>query len=210
MKIIAIETATEICGVSIIENNEIIGIEEQILFRDHAEKLPLLTQKILKKYNLKIKDFNGVAVSTGPGSFTGLRIGLSFAKALAFSNDINLIPIPTLYSMVNNLDLKNAKVKILLYSHSHNIYIQDFQITDSYIKELTKPKLMNWDNEILLEKDFEIFHYGCEKFVNNKLIKPIKPSAKHIAETANQYYTKFFIEDFDNLQPNYVSAFKIG
>ena len=108
MKIIAIETATEICGVSIIENNEIIGIEEQILFRDHAEKLPLLTQKILKKYNLKIKDFNGVAVSTGPGSFTGLRIGLSFAKALAFSNDINLIPIPTLYSMVNNLDLKNA------------------------------------------------------------------------------------------------------
>lgn len=210
MKIIGIETATDICGVCIIRDGKIIDTEELILFRDHAEKLPILVNKILKNNNLKMNDFNSVAVSNGPGSFTGLRIGLSFAKALAFSNNLPIVPIPTLYSIANNLDFTNSKIKILLHSHATNVYFQNFEIKNSEIKELSKPTLSSWDKLIFNNTDFKIFHYGCEKLIQSELIKPIKPSSKSIVKTANQEYNKFCMHDFGDLQPNYVSAFKIG
>lgn len=210
MKIIGIETATDICGVSIIRDGKIIDTEELILFRDHAEKLPILVNKILKNNNLKMNDFNSVAVSNGPGSFTGLRIGLSFAKALAFSNNLPIVPIPTLYSIASNLDFTNSKIKILLHSHATNVYFQNFEIKNSQIKELSKPTLSSWDKLIINNTDFKIFHYGCEKLVQSDHIKPIKPSSKSIVITANQEYNKFCMHDFGDLQPNYVSAFKIG
>ena len=210
MKIIGIETATDICGVCIIHDGKIIDTEELILFRDHAEKLPILANKILKNNNLKMNDFNSVAVSNGPGSFTGLRIGLSFAKALAFSNNLPIVPIPTLYSIANNLDFTNSKIKILLHSHATNVYFQNFEIKNSQIKELSKPTLSSWDKLIINNTDFKIFHYGCEKLIQSELIKPIKPSSKSIVITANQEYNKFCMHDFGDLQPNYVSAFKIG
>lgn len=210
MKIIGIETATDICGVCIIHDGKIIDTEELILFRDHAEKLPILANKILKNNNLKMNDFNSVAVSNGPGSFTGLRIGLSFAKALAFSNNLPIVPIPTLYSIANNLDFTNSKIKILLHSHATNVYFQNFEIKNSQIKELSKPTLSSWDKLIINNTDFKIFHYGCEKLIQSELIKPIKPSSKSIVITANQEYKKFCMHDFGDLQPNYVSAFKIG
>ena len=210
MKIIGIETATDICGVCIIHDGKIIDTEELILFRDHAEKLPILVNKILKNNNLKMNDFNSVAVSNGPGSFTGLRIGLSFAKALAFSNNLPIVPIPTLYSIANNLDFTNSKIKILLHSHATNVYFQNFEIKNSQIKELSKPTLSSWDKLIINNTDFKIFHYGCEKLIQSELIKPIKPSSKSIVITANQEYNKFCMHDFGDLQPNYVSAFKIG
>ena len=210
MKIIGIETATDICGVCIIHDGKIIDTEELILFRDHAEKLPILVNKILKNNNLKMNDFNSVAVSNGPGSFTGLRIGLSFAKALAFSNNLPIVPIPTLYSIASNLDFTNSKIKILLHSHATNVYFQNFEIKNSQIKELSKPTLSSWDKLIINNTDFKIFHYGCEKLIQSELIKPIKPSSKSIVITANQEYNKFCMHDFGDLQPNYVSAFKIG
>lgn len=210
MKIIGIETATDICGVSIIRDGKIIDTEELILFRDHAEKLPILVNKILKNNNLKMNDFNSVAVSNGPGSFTGLRIGLSFAKALAFSNNLPIVPIPTLYSIASNLDFTNSKIKILLHSHATNVYFQNFEIKNSQINELSKPTLSSWDKLIINNTDFKIFHYGCEKLVQSDHIKPIKPSSKSIVITANQEYNKFCMHDFGDLQPNYVSAFKIG
>ena len=210
MKIIGIETATDICGVCIIRDGKIIDTEELILFRDHAEKLPILVNKILKNNNLKMDDFNSVAVSNGPGSFTGLRIGLSFAKALAFSNNLPIVPIPTLYSIASNLDFTNSKIKILLHSHATNVYFQNFEIKNSQIKELSKPTLSSWDKLIINNTDFNTFHYGCEKLIQSELIKPIKPSSKSIVITANQEYKKFCMHDFGDLQPNYVSAFKIG
>ena len=210
MKIIGIETATDIWGVCIIRDGKIIDTEELILFRDHAEKLPILVNKILKNNNLKMNDFNSVAVSNGPGSFTGLRIGLSFAKALAFSNNLPIVPIPTLYSIASNLDFTNSKIKILLYSHATKVYFQNFEIKNSQIKELSNPTLSSWDKLIINNTDFKIFHYGCEKLIQSELIKPIKPSSKSIVITANQEYNKFCMHDFGDLQPNYVSAFKIG
>ena len=211
MKILAIETSTDVCGVTIIADNKVICIKEEVLFRNHAEKLPLFTREVLAKTSLKINDLNGIAVSNGPGSFTGLRIGLSFAKALAFSNDIDLIPIPTLYSMVKTISLEKSKIKILLFSHSQNLYLQDFNIINFKVNELSKPKLVEWNDKILTSsKDYQLFHYGCEKLFKSQLISTVKPSSKIIASIAMNEYEKFALKNYSSLQPNYVSAFNIG
>jgi len=211
LKILAIETSTDVCGVSIINNDEVIGIKEEILFRNHAEKLPLFTREVLNETSLKINDLNGVAVSNGPGSFTGLRIGLSFAKALAFTHDLNLIPIPTLYSMVKTLNLEKSKIKILLFSHSQNLYVQNFNIVNFTINELSKPKLVKWNDRMLTNSnDYKVFHYGCDKLFGSQNVSTIKPSSKIIALIAINEYKKYVLKDYSSLQPNYVSAFNTG
>ena len=78
MKILAIETASDICGIAYIKNGKCEGLIEKSIPRKHAEQLPLFYQKLIKKTGLKLSELDGIAISIGPGSFTGLRIGLSY------------------------------------------------------------------------------------------------------------------------------------
>ena len=99
MNILAIETATPVCGIALFRQGELVEIREKTLYREHAEKLPLFFEDLREATNLKLGKLDGIAVSIGPGSFTGLRIGLSYAKGLAFSVDIPLVPVSTLLAM---------------------------------------------------------------------------------------------------------------
>ena len=80
---INIETSTDICSVSLSRGGEVIGQRENHS-RDHASTLGPYIQQLLDENNLKVKDLSGVAVSKGPGSYTGLRIGTSTAKGMAY------------------------------------------------------------------------------------------------------------------------------
>ena len=80
--ILAIETSSSICGVAVIHNNEVLSIEEKDVRRKHAELLPGLTKSSLNKIRITLDDIDAIAISIGPGSFTGLRIGLGFQKVL--------------------------------------------------------------------------------------------------------------------------------
>ena len=77
MNILAIETATPVCGIALFRQGELVEIREKTLYREHAEKLPLFFEDLREATNLKLGKLDGIAVSIGPGSFTGLRIGLS-------------------------------------------------------------------------------------------------------------------------------------
>jgi tRNA threonylcarbamoyladenosine biosynthesis protein TsaB len=88
MKILAIETATEICGVSYIEDDNVIATVEENIPRQHAKSLPLFYEKLVADTGLKMSSLDGIAISIGPGSFTGLRIGLSYSKGLAFGQGL--------------------------------------------------------------------------------------------------------------------------
>ena len=98
-KILNLETSTTVCSVAVSVNGEVKAVYEVNEGYSHAEQLEILIQKALKKANLKIEDLDAISVSKGPGSYTGLRIGVSLAKGICYGAQIPLISVPTLEAM---------------------------------------------------------------------------------------------------------------
>nr|MBA3705815.1 tRNA (adenosine(37)-N6)-threonylcarbamoyltransferase complex dimerization subunit type 1 TsaB [Bacteroidota bacterium] len=86
-RILNLETATTVCSVSLAKDGELLAYKEQNGDYSHSENLTLFIEDVLKQAELKLSDIDAVAVSKGPGSYTGLRIGVSTAKGLCYSLD---------------------------------------------------------------------------------------------------------------------------
>lgn len=99
--ILQIETATQVCAVAIAVNGETIAAKSEMAPNIHAGKLTLFIDEVMRTANLNYSDLDAIAVSKGPGSYTGLRIGVSTAKGLCFALDKPLIGINTLEMMAN-------------------------------------------------------------------------------------------------------------
>lgn len=97
--ILQLETATQVCSAAISVNGETIALKEQMASNIHAGSLTLFIKEVMDMANLKFADLDAVAVSKGPGSYTGLRIGVSTAKGLCFAMDKPLIAVDTLQMM---------------------------------------------------------------------------------------------------------------
>jgi len=97
--ILHIETATDVCSVALSRGEEIIGLKEEAGGNNHAKNLLPFVDEVLKQGGCTVKDLNGVAVSVGPGSYTGLRIGVSTAKGIAYTAGIPVMAIGTLESI---------------------------------------------------------------------------------------------------------------
>ena len=97
--ILYIETATDVCSVALSKGAEIIGLKEEAGGNNHAKHLLPFVDEVLKQAEASMTDINGVAVSIGPGSYTGLRIGVSTAKGIAYTAGIPVMAISTLESI---------------------------------------------------------------------------------------------------------------
>ena len=97
--ILAIETATDVCGVALVHEGGVVAERSVVEKKIHSEKLLPMIDEVLRGASMNLGDVGAVAVSIGPGSFTGLRIGLSTAKGLAMARRIPIVPVPTLDAM---------------------------------------------------------------------------------------------------------------
>jgi len=100
MNILHIETATTVCSVALSVNGVLTAARDQHEAYVHASKLTVFIQEILDEVGMEISSLNAVSVSKGPGSYTGLRIGVSVAKGICYALDIPLISVPTLDAML--------------------------------------------------------------------------------------------------------------
>src|ERR1700743_3850687 len=105
--ILQIETATTVCSVALSEDGSVLSYKELEQRNVHAEIITLFIDEVLKTVDKQYQDLNAVAVSCGPGSYTGLRIGISVAKGLCFALDIPLIAIETLEGMTDGMISQN-------------------------------------------------------------------------------------------------------
>ena len=101
MYILHIETSTKICSVAVSENDRLIEVVDLPEGMNHTAQLTPAIQEILKSCHLIPKDLGAIAVSSGPGSYTGLRVGSSTAKAMSYSLKIPIIPVPTLLALAS-------------------------------------------------------------------------------------------------------------
>jgi tRNA threonylcarbamoyladenosine biosynthesis protein TsaB len=108
IRILCLETSTEVCSVAIVEDGKVTGFREDILGQNHSKLLTLFISQLLESNQLTASDFDAVGVSEGPGSYTGLRIGVSVAKGFCYAAGIPLIAINSLEAMVWNV-IENPK-----------------------------------------------------------------------------------------------------
>ncbi|MFM7728381.1 MAG: tRNA (adenosine(37)-N6)-threonylcarbamoyltransferase complex dimerization subunit type 1 TsaB [Flavobacteriales bacterium] len=101
--LLCIESATTVCSVSLVRDGHVLSVRESSEGLNHAEKLTVFVEEVFHEAGVPMSDIDGVAVSGGPGSYTGLRIGVSTAKGLCWALDKPLLAIPTLLSMANGV-----------------------------------------------------------------------------------------------------------
>ena len=213
--ILNIETATTNCSVSLSKEGEILVLKEDYNSNySHAESLHVFIEAVFKEAKLKPQDVDAIAVSKGPGSYTGLRIGVSAAKGLCFSLDKPLISVDTLASLshqltidsgciVSMLDARRMEVYAAVYDKEHKeIRTIEAQILDehSFQAFLKAGKVYFIGNGV--EKTKEIITHPNAIFIENKL-----PSANEMARLA---YDKYKIGDFENVayfEPFYLKDF---
>lgn len=122
--ILALETSSLICGASLHENGECIAEVYLKEARVHAEKLVGLVDRLFQEQKIRIPKLNAVVVSAGPGSFTGLRIGMSFAKGLVYPHKLPLAGVNTMKAYISGtIDLVDLNKKPLWVIRSHKDYI---------------------------------------------------------------------------------------
>lgn len=124
---LSIESSSQLCGVSLFRDKEIISTIEEKKEKSHSELLGPFVKQIMQSNDISIKDLNCIAVNIGPGSYTGLRIGLSLAKGLAVPFDIPIIGVPAFDILKFKYNLNNFKEEynIAIFSHSTYVYTID-------------------------------------------------------------------------------------
>ena len=201
MNILAIESASTVCGTALFINSKLVEIDEITQPRIHGERLPVIVNRILSNHSMEVSELNVIAVSAGPGSYTGLRIGMSLAKGLAAAVSIPIISVPTLEVMNAGIS-RDGVYWVLLHSHKNVVFAQRFCSG--------KP-----DSEIECElfsgeKYLQRFGFNLDTVCGSSDYESSPPSAKFVGELALQFYDKWAESDLNQITPNYVTNFNLG
>ena len=213
--ILNIETSTKNCSVCISKNGEIVAIKELNNGNySHAEVLHPFINDVIREANITSEQLNAIAVSKGPGSYTGLRIGVSAAKGLCFALNIPLISIHTLQSLALSISTENALVVPMLDARRMEVYSAVFDSENNQIREIKAEVIneMSFLNYLAASKVYFLGD-GAEKcktsithsnavFVDSKY-----PSAKEMSILSYDKYKKNDIEDVAYFEPFYLKDF---
>jgi tRNA threonylcarbamoyladenosine biosynthesis protein TsaB len=214
--ILSIETSTTVCSVAIHSRGVLKAVAEVDESGVHAEKIMLLIEQACDNAGVKLKDLDAIAVSEGPGSYTGLRIGVSTAKGLSFGLDIPLIGVNTLQALGSAVQIEPGEYLIpVLDARRMEVYFQvfdsDLQAKSSLGSEvLTEDSFQNFLKEgrvIFLGDAVEKVRDVVQK-ENSEFNTEIKFSAAHLGQLAFQKFQKKEFENLAYFVPNYLKEFK--
>jgi tRNA threonylcarbamoyladenosine biosynthesis protein TsaB len=226
--IICLETATNLCSVALCDNERLVSLRESHDTRSHASLITVFIDEILKEQGLKVSDLKAIAVSRGPGSYTGLRIGVSVAKGIAYALSIPLIGIDTTLSMFMGIKgkgvLKTENTENLLFcpmldARRMEVYCAIYDNSGRSIKKISA--------EIITEESFmdvpeskKIIFFGngadkCREIIkrnNSSFLPGFTVSAAHMLIPAYQalidldfqniaYFEPFYLKDFITSKP---------
>ncbi|MDG2267214.1 MAG: tRNA (adenosine(37)-N6)-threonylcarbamoyltransferase complex dimerization subunit type 1 TsaB, partial [Candidatus Marinimicrobia bacterium] len=198
--------------VTYLIDGEIIHTIEDNIPRKHAKSLPLFYEKLCSETELTLNNIDGIAVSIGPGSFTGLRIGLSYSKGLAFGCGLPIIPVPTLTAIMKSGEIFNGAAQAILYSHRDIVYAQRFKINNNSLNPDNEIAAYQWKEIVPSFKELDfIVQIGCNDLIGEKEnIQSGYTSSSIIAQLANENFDEWVIDKPYSLVPNYISPFNIG
>jgi len=213
--VLNIETATTNCSVSLSKDGETLVLkEDNSSGYSHAEMLHVFIDEVFRVSKIKPSEIDAVSVSKGPGSYTGLRIGVSSAKGLCFALNKPLIAIDTLESLayqvkakegfiVPMLDARRMEVYAAIYNNEYSLHREikaEVLNEESYSSLLTTSKVYFVGNGVVKTKS--LIQHPNAVFIEGKL-----PSANEMAFLAELKYKKSDTEDVAYFEPYYLKDF---
>ncbi|NQT25752.1 tRNA (adenosine(37)-N6)-threonylcarbamoyltransferase complex dimerization subunit type 1 TsaB [candidate division KSB1 bacterium] len=219
MIVLGIDTATKVCGVGLAGESGLIADYRLQQGYTHAERLAGATEMIIRDAGYTLSDLNGIAISIGPGSFTGLRIGLGFAKGLAYSLDIPIAAVSTLDALIDPAPPVCPTAWVMIPSRKGEVYRQIYTsengswqsdeasheiLIPDLVSELSKdailflgpgddPETLSADEYKMIRRIDQIFSLTC---------------GFHIARLGRQKILTGQTEDLDSLVPHYIKRFQ--
>ncbi len=217
--ILNIETSTQVCSVALSKGKEVISLEEKEQQNAHAAHITLLIEKCMQRAKVSLTDLDAVAVSMGPGSYTGLRIGLSTAKGICYSLDKPLIAVDTLRSLGKALADKDGNKADSLYcpmidARRMEVYTSFF---NHEMQEVSQKQALILEDGIfgkLFEEGIGRLVFGGDgahktssiSIDGKTFVSDIQCSAAHIAPLAYESYCNGEFQDVAYSTPFYLKS----
>lgn len=214
--LLLIETATEICSVALSKNGELLALQETDESYAHASQLTLLIERCLTEAGINMEALDAVAVSAGPGSYTGLRIGVSTAKGICYALNKPLIGVNTLLALARAstaekqldalycpmIDARRMEVYAAIFNKQNKI----LSATNAYILDSN-----SFSDHFARGKRIVFSGNGshkCRSVITNPqaVFHPILCSAQHLAPIAEQSFHSSSFADLAYFAPQYFKA----
>ena len=225
--ILCIETGTDICSAGIARDGELVSLRESAEGRDHARKIAVFVNELLRETGIAPEDLDAVAVGKGPGSYTGLRIGVSFAKGLCYALQIPLIAVGSLDALTEVAcedyeagiiavdDWESARLCPMVDARRMEVYAQVFDaegnaLTDVSAEIVDSNSFQQWRNDD--GKPFVIFGNGsakCADVLPDAVRIDVAPSARGLARPAQRLLDEGRTEDVAYFEPFYLKDFVV-
>lgn len=223
--ILHIETATSICSVALSRGKDLLSVRESSEDKSHGSLLTVFMEEVMKEAGISPSGINAVAVSKGPGSYTGLRIGVSATKGFAYARNIPVIGVATLEAL--SLAARDNEAVIALIQGEKKALLApliDARRMEVYSAIYTPEgkeflpvaaRILNEEsfNDILADRTIIFFGNGSDKAAkqirhpNAHFLSGINPSARHMIPLAYESYIQQSFEDSAYFEPFYLKDF---
>ena len=221
--VVCIETATNLCSVALCSGSEIISLRESNDLKSHSSMLTVFIDELLRNNNIGAKDLDAVAVGKGPGSYTGLRIGVSVAKGIAFAASIPLVGVETTLSMFWGMrdrigkitgDDINTLLCPMIDARRMEVYNAIYDSSGNVVKGISAEIINeNSFSEIPVSRKIIFFGDGadkCREVIKRKNIyfaEDFRISAAHMQKPVFEAINKKKFEDVAYFEPFYLKDF---
>ena len=212
--ILNIETATKNCSVALAKEGKTIAIKEIATQNfSHAEKLHVFIEELFAENNLKLHDLGAIAVSQGPGSYTGLRIGVSAAKGLCYALSVPLIAVDTLELIARRINITDGFIIPMIDARRMEVFSAFFDKNYHKIRE-TKSEILDETSYQEISETLHLVGDGAMKFI--EVLTDAKfqyypeiefPSANEMSAVSFQKFQSKQFEDVAYFEPFYLKDF---
>jgi len=203
MKILAIDTSTDYLSLAVLDNGKVLAKFHQKTSMRHSILLVPTIDKMLKRARLKVKDIDCFAISIGPGSFTGLRIGVTVIKGLAYALKKPVVAVPTLDVIAWNAQNFKGMICPVLDARKNKVYACIYRSDENAVKKISKYLLLPLE-ELLkkIRKYDKVIFLGDTK--DNNFKKDWHPKAEVVARLALEDFKKKRFVKPEELEPLYL------
>ena len=208
MNLLAIESSSRKLSIGLKKEAKITKLFSNKI-NDSANSLPVLSKKIIKDASLSFQDLDAICISSGPGSFTGLRVGMSYAKGIALALNIPVIPISTFDILAYN---NFTSLSVVIFSHGNTFYVCDYNVKN---KKLFKSGLARSVlKEDLLKLKTKIIFNGPERIFKNLKSQNLEIEfanlcIENLLQIAQDNFKLLKTKSLDNLVPEYIGNFEV-
>lgn len=203
MKLLAIDTSTDYLSLAVIKNGNAVAKFHKKAAMRHSILLVPMIDKLLKKARLKIREIDCFAISIGPGSFTGLRIGVTVVKGLAYALKKPVIAVPTLDAIAMNAKKVKGTVCVILDARKKKVYACLYRADGEDIKKISPYLLLPLDDLLMKIKKYDKVLFLGDTEENN-FKKDWHPRAEIVGTLALENFKKKKLVSAADLEPMYI------